>query len=903
MMRRLVITAVMLTSMSLMPAGVAAQDETLERVREEIEALELQWSLDRDNAAFENLLGDLADRLDGFQLDARLAIARTFSEHYRRIGNLEWATKIIDSPLGLVATPEQQAQWEAALKGLGLEDVTEELRGLGDGEDALKDFVRAHVGGDHLEELRALGPRAVPHLEELAREYRYPPRLVGGGDPIVDLMRVAPEHAARFLLKQIESNDELYRVRILDALHKAELFKQYFVWADGQPPRCLLPGWLTLLEKLLEEPESLRTTWLQVALRDVIERDALTPRLQERLTEMLLQDSDLAGHVLWLVPEEPALESTTPLLAALLRSEQPAWRRAAAERLVFHPDASALLDVADDPDAEVREAVARSLGDRVIWTPVWEQAQLQGPRKRQIAADVDSRQREILVRLAHDPIEDVRVAAAGALVDAAGQGVDAAIYMELLKDPSPRVRQCLVDLEDVPTDIAAEVARALSRDEDLNVAVRFLSRRTNPASGEWVLRYLEPVLYASFSPDSAVYGPERVGKWKVELNGPLDSEALDTSTAKEIIIRFAVRDGGREIIEHVFSGSKSSSIRLFVADVLAQFDKATLLAFLHRSAPSSSFAWSWVAEHAGEAGQSALRSIFEDAELAADMRLLAAELLAPNLGAEDLDLLFGLLQDTRWPERLTKILYRLPTALKNPFILRVLERSDLPEEVVARAARQYTEGPLAREIVTAILERWLDVSWLEGEPVGALARAVLSATILEPEQRDDVLRKAVSVHQIDAALRLFLELRDESAIPFIGQALREGRCWQTAIDVLRAFKTDAAVAALIEALEGERDPKRVKRIQEALDSIWSFRQERQRWENADQQAPTRESALGELLALLEKEDDAMRIEVIRGIGALGAREAIPRLIPYLRSENAGVREAASKALERLYGEE
>ena len=63
--------------------------------------------------------------------------------------------------------------------------------------------------------------------------------------------------------------------------------------------------------------------------------------------------------------------------------------------------------------------------------------------------------------------------------------------------------------------------------------------------------------------------------------------------------------------------------------------------------------------------------------------------------------------------------------------------------------------------------------------------------------------------------------------------------------------------------------------------------------------PKREQAIEALLVLLEGDDDELRTEAIRGLAAFGEPEAIPVLIPYLKSKNARVQEATRVALNNL----
>ncbi|MEQ8766373.1 MAG: hypothetical protein RL885_20845 [Planctomycetota bacterium] len=891
MPRRIVCTMMFIL---LAPAIAAAQDDLLlERTKKKIEALQLQWSLDRSDAALENLLGDLADQLPGFELASRLEIAKAMSEHYRRIGKNERAEKILDGPLGHLATDEERAQWDAAvqkLMGQGKERPKPEQD-----EDSLRKFILGKLDGNHLDELRALGPRALPVIEQMILEDRTDMRtLVSGSqtDPLRDYILIAPERSAQFLLEQLDEQGLAFQSRVLSAAQSAKIFEQRLAWTLDQPPLCNLPTWRKVVERLTERQEAFGASALQGLVWSLMMRDALTPDLTNNLT-MILKAGDpvLAGALVEMVREAPAVPTLTPILLHLIRSEQAPWREMATSKLLRMRHASGLLRFASDSNPELRQAAARVLGFRSVQSPVWGGSPpglLQSSDVR-ILPKLDDEELGILLRLSRDEDVSVRATAASSLLDAAGRAPDS-VYLELIEDPSPKVRGVLTRLESgVSDDTLRQIVRKLSRDPAEKVVSNFLETmqfHMGEPSDRWVSIYLEPVLFASYAVSSSL--PAESDTWRLDLAGNWTRQSWN---ARKIATRFMVQQGRSEAMDRWFSGHGSKEIEALVPSELSADD-------LERCLTHSASAFTAILNGGGEEGQTAFRRILRNPELDPNLRIQAAWYLS-SVTDEDLDTVFELISKShRDASTLSAILTDAAPASRNRFVFRVLQSEALPAAALVELRWAFGAAH-ETEIVRFVLERWLDrpETW-DGKIHSLVADAVFRVAHLEMEDRDVILRKALDTPRLrEAAIRAYIDLKDNSIIPELGELATTSL---EAVDALLAFGTDEAIAELMAALDKVTDRKMASRISGALNALWQQRQDRQKWETLKTPLPTKESALAELLAMLDQDDPALQIEALKGIGALGAKEAIPKLIPFLRSDNEALKQVAREVLDRLY---
>ena len=192
----------------------------------------------------------------------------------------------------------------------------------------------------------------------------------------------------------------------------------------------------------------------------------------------------------------------------------------------------------------------------------------------------------------------------------------------------------------------------------------------------------------------------------------------------------------------------------------------------------------------------------------------------------------------------------------------------------------------------------LEVERLRGEsprfPVSIVADALAS----EPERRAEAV-VAVRALLGDAPRRSVLELAGELAWPEFAEDIarwtRIGSSRETALDALRRYTdSEIARAAIQDALLSDDEGCR-ERARNVLES-WQLLSD---IAVLDGRVPSRQKAVGDLFELLDSEDPAVRAEAARGLGTIGAVEALPRLIALLSDDNALVRGAAREALDTL----
>lgn len=167
----------------------------------------------------------------------------------------------------------------------------------------------------------------------------------------------------------------------------------------------------------------------------------------------------------------------------------------------------------------------------------------------------------------------------------------------------------------------------------------------------------------------------------------------------------------------------------------------------------------------------------------------------------------------------------------------------------------------------------------------AVLRAILRLGIPNPatvkfavESQDPALRSVA----VDA---LFVQLADMPDARIAEQILR--------------FEDDETVVRLIGAATASGNSELIGWVDMRLKQLTRLRQAQREWSSQGGDTPTRASALAGTLALLDHEREAVRVEAIRGLGTLGAVEALPRLIELVASDSPAEAEAARATLALL----
>jgi len=251
------------------------------------------------------------------------------------------------------------------------------------------------------------------------------------------------------------------------------------------------------------------------------------------------------------------------------------------------------------------------------------------------------------------------------------------------------------------------------------------------------------------------------------------------------------------------------------------------------------------------------------------------------------------------------------------FLQAVLSDPAVHEDVQRRTLAGFDS--LRAEAAALLAERVLS-RWPEGsESWGAIQKAVavLAGEARTPE-RSQLLERAAAAGSLDAVEALS-EYREAQFIPAFVAAFQvrsmdrrqREQLQRAAIEALTGIGSDDAAVALAEALLWAESADVRADIQSSLAALRQYREELSYWRSEGAQpaaqepdaasapAPTRESALQELLAMLRDEDGAVRAEAAKALAAFQVLESVPTLIRLLKDEDEAVRAAAREALDRL----
>ena len=121
---------------------------------------------------------------------------------------------------------------------------------------------------------------------------------------------------------------------------------------------------------------------------------------------------------------------------------------------------------------------------------------------------------------------------------------------------------------------------------------------------------------------------------------------------------------------------------------------------------------------------------------------------------------------------------------------------------------------------------------------------------------------------------------------------------QILVEQILRFSDEETVAMLIDAATKRNHKGLIQSVQIQVGRLVALRDLRSQW-TATEEIPTKSSAILELLGLLKSDSEVVRLEAIRGLGTLGAVEALPQLIGIAGSGTEGERARALEVLAYL----
>lgn len=743
-------------------------------------------------------------------------------------------------------------------------------------------------------------------------------------DPLVLLWRIDPQGCGTLIADHLDAGGLGWRLRLLEALQASNVLgpQNYERYWNGT--QCAHPVWLEVLARLLASPDTTRRATPFV--RTVVLVDGLTAALIDAIEGVVLKAEAESLHLL-LTELEPEFRvpSALPLWERLLDHPLPALRARAVRALgQFEPTPRLLAALGDDA-SEVRAALARSLTSREVFTRRGQHSRLvplhpfaTGPAAL-----------EVLRALLTDADQGVRAEAFGAWLEAPD-----AVRLALL----PVVASHMTGEQRVRA--VAQLGKAQEA-----AGSKVLLTFAGDADARVVAALDEKLLGKSYEQPDAIAA---LGARLADLERPFGFRASSGEKAVQEAIRALPKRVGLVGLSALLAGCRErgdwrwlelltvndlESIPFFWRQVsidemlaLTPADLESLVRWVCGSAGpgarylatmSQVFAFIALDERGGLA---ALRAAANDVSLPGEGRLLALlYACGGSLGAEPelVRAVLASLELESAPElaRSESLFSLRPDDAAG--IALVLELGDAglaPEALWRLEAGFDPAAPGGRTLRDRILSRWST----RGEGLPSVINAALEALAFEgPEDVDAelLLVAARDPELLAGALHAMAKLRDPRYLPALEQALMgEGAAaalppsqrraiQQAAIQALTGYFSPAAAAILRRGLGLEADapgqtPLHVF-VQAGLDRIRRYHEEEALW--AGGSAPLeRRDAVRELVTLLLSPSAPLRAEAARGLGTLGALEALPKLIPLLEDPDLDVRRAVRGALDQLH---
>lgn|GEM_PF-5169097 len=260
----------------------------------------------------------------------------------------------------------------------------------------------------------------------------------------------------------------------------------------------------------------------------------------------------------------------------------------------------------------------------------------------------------------------------------------------------------------------------------------------------------------------------------------------------------------------------------------------------------------------------------------------------------------------------------LPIDRVNAVAQRVVQMHELSDSLRWYAAYQLrAEEPGVGQVGEVALARAVLDAFYPSDAADSIIVVTLAVELLaarDPETIDSAwLVGALRTPLGPLATRKLAERRDPSTVPALRDALLDGPSVASAwlknsesnvrpqlVDALVSFLSDDAAEALLVAASEARSSKARATIMDGVTRIQDWQDARSNWEQRLATRATRESAVTELLALLDDDDPLFRAEAARGLATLQAVEHLPRLVLLLKDDDERVRAAARAALDRMH---
>ncbi|MCY3000545.1 MAG: HEAT repeat domain-containing protein [Planctomycetota bacterium] len=775
--------------------------------------------------------------------------------------------------------------------------------------------------------IRDLGARAAPALERLVVNDldTLPPDA--SLDPLVLLFEVDETRGAQFTLEHWTKGGYLFHKRVLRALEKANVLSNSGTWLAANTRRDV-PSFTA--------PKLLETAWrdvLVLAANDVEVRrdsldlllilgefDAFDAPLQQTLSSWIERGGPSeAAAVLNMLLSCVGRETAVPIAERGLASANGETRALAARILEAYPRSDALRARAQDPEPEVRMAVARSFDGTIVraaYTIASNDPRLvvptsMGGGQLEYQRSIDARDSACVEALLGDPDSRVRDLALKAFLQSQAITVSTERLVELAKDADPKVRERLAKWgrkEAMP----AEVLRVLAGDTTEKIA-------------KFAADELRRIGYAQVSPDGTEATPSAgMDAYLPAFEALLLNPAILQLSLQEIGWRVGQSAEGVKLLLRVtraYPTERNFEALLipltqrsetFSWESVGVDDLPTLLRETYKPAWRSK--WIQLIGVLPERHAAAFRGLLLDTKAAPQVRLLSAAASAVTADAEwnrafadvveslpESDLSGDNSSECRMIRDRLKPFDRLETLL-----LEIAGRRGAPDALgfafreLARGASCRLPEPLALDVLRREAGRpggaWINVQ----------STALASLNCTEAEPRLEILERFISDPWIwSAAANQLSRHHLDAHLPLLERVVlgefedKGNNLVHAAAQALAGYLDDRAAGILLKAIAATSDQSRRELFFKALDEIRRYQDERERWANRKSSKAARDAAIAELVPMLGDKDATIRAQAAKSLGALEALEQLPALVRLLKDSNDGVRKAAQSAIDVL----
>jgi HEAT repeat protein len=618
-----------------------------------------------------------------------------------------------------------------------------------------------------------------------------------------------------------------------------------------------------------------------------------------------------------------------PLLEAVLSSPNADVRRFAAERLLQYRRSEALLASAGSQDPKVRDAAARALRCHEIRLLSFNGTSTSENRE-QACPTVVGADRETLVRLVADPDADVRAEAATS-VSQLEMPLDWSVYESMAKDADSRVRGALLFAKNVPMENRARIAMTLATDKDPKVLQgfdEFLFGELAPQSPSAEYTGIDPVFYPVI--EARRLNPVR--PFEENAKPSQKSRLFDIlgqrTEGLQSMIQWAARENDSPLLERVTlklfnsldAGNTGSSRRAHTpAELgLGSVTPETWVALFEAAHKSSK---EGIAESLtrvlvvfGIDLSKQLLPVARDASRSLRTRLDACDVAANGRDPELVPVLRSLLDDPAWNVKFdswgeTSAVMSIAIALPDQSAAKDLDSVLADAAMPAPFGMAFVAGWVRSHEIDArqagiVLDRWLSA---RGGQQGGIEAALKKIGSLPRDlQRDWIVRAAHDARYVGKALTLIGDMRDPSYLTVLEEFLSPGFELKGAGDVqtgalnaLTRYFDDRAADLILKVAGSTASATLRDACFKALETIRKYQEEKGRWKDERSSGEAWTKSVADLVALLDDPDATVRVQALRGLGTLGAKQEMPRVVRMLKDKDESVRKAAEDALGAL----